>query len=125
MANPFIGEIRIFAGNFAPRDWAFCNGDLQLISQNSALFAILGTAYGGDGRTTFRLPNLSDRAPMHAGEGVGPGLTPRLVGQTGGATTETLTEAQMPQHSHPFLGSSNASSASPSRVVSAVTSAPS
>ena len=114
MPDPFIGEIKIFAGNFAPRNWAFCNGDLVAISQNTALFSLLGTTYGGDGRTTFALPNLEGRAPMHAGEGTGPGLTHRQLGQTGGATTTHLTVTQMPRHNHPVLGSSNATSAGPS-----------
>ena len=98
MADPFIGEIRIFAGNFAPRDWAFCDGSTLLIAQNQALFAVLGTTYGGDGRTTVGLPNLQGRAPMHAG--TGPGLTQRRLGQKGGAATETFTDAQMPSHTH-------------------------
>jgi len=98
VADPFIGEIRIFAGNFAIRDWAFCDGALLPISQFTALFSIVGTIYGGDGRTTFGLPDLTGRAPMHPGSG--PGLTPRSLGERGGATTETLTAAQLPPHSH-------------------------
>jgi len=94
MSEPFIAEIRIFAGNFAPPNWAFCNGQLLPIAQNTALFSLIGTIYGGDGRTNFALPNLQGRMPMHAGSG--PGLTPRNLGRSGGATTETLTEAQMP-----------------------------
>jgi microcystin-dependent protein len=102
MAEPFIGEIRIWANNFAPRNWAFANGQLLPIAQNTALFSIYGTIYGGDGRTTFGLPNLQDRAPMH--EGTGPGLSPRSLGQSGGTSTITLTEAQMPAHSHAAHG---------------------
>lgn len=102
MADPFIGEIRIFALNFAPRDWAFCNGGLLPIAQNTALFAIIGTTYGGDGRSTLGLPNLQGRAPMHAG--TGPGLTHRSLGQTGGVETVTLTEAQMANHAHVLAG---------------------
>ena len=98
MADPFIGEIRIFAGNFAPRGWAFCDGSTLSISQNQALFAVLGTTYGGDGRTTVGLPDLQGRAPMHAGTGTG--LTRRRLGEKGGAATETFTEAQMPSHTH-------------------------
>lgn len=98
MSEPFIAEIRIFAGNFAPRGFAFCNGQLLPIAQNTALFSIIGTIYGGDGRTTTGLPNLQGRAPMHPGSG--PGLTQRRLGETGGATTVTLTEAQMPNHNH-------------------------
>ncbi|MEL7450443.1 MAG: tail fiber protein [Pseudomonadota bacterium] len=98
MPDPFIGEIRMFAGNFAPRNWALCDGQLLPISQYSALFSLLGTHYGGDGRSTFGLPDLRGRAPMHAGQG--PGLTPRSVGQKGGEETVTLTEAQIPAHRH-------------------------
>jgi len=98
MSEPFIAEIRIFAGNFAPRGWAFCNGQLLPIAQNTALFSLIGTTYGGDGRTTTALPNLQGRAPMHPGGG--PGLTIRRLGEKGGNTTVTLTEAQMPQHTH-------------------------
>ena len=98
MSDPFIAEIRIFAGNFAPRSWAFCNGQLLPIAQNTALFSLVGTTYGGDGRTTFGVPNLQGRHPMHPGSG--PGLTPRRLGETGGASTHTLTEAEMPAHSH-------------------------
>lgn len=98
MANPFIGEIRIFAGNFAPRGWAFCDGSTLSIAQHSALYAVLGTTYGGDGRTTLGLPNLQGRAPMHAG--TGPGLTKRRLGEKGGAATEKFTDAQMPSHTH-------------------------
>ena len=98
MSEPFIAEVRIFATNFAPRGWAFCNGQLLSIAQNTALFSLVGTTYGGDGRTTFGLPNLKGRLPMHPGRG--PGLTSRKLGQTGGVTTVTLTEAQLPNHSH-------------------------
>jgi microcystin-dependent protein len=98
MSEPFVAEIRIFAGNFAPRGWAFCNGQLLPVSQNTALFSLIGTTYGGDGRTTTALPNLQGRAPMHPGRG--PGLTARRLGQRGGVETVTLTEAQMPNHNH-------------------------
>ncbi len=98
MSEPFIAEVRIFAGNFAPRSWAFCDGQLLPISQNTALFALVGTTYGGDGETTLALPDLQNRAPMHPGRG--PGLTQRRLGQRGGASTVALTEAQMPAHSH-------------------------
>ena len=100
MSEPFIAEIRIFAGNFAPRSWAFCDGQLLPISQNTALFSLIGTTYGGDGRTTTALPNLQGRAPMHPG--TGPGLTTRRLGEKVGTETVTLTEAQMAQHNHSF-----------------------
>ncbi len=98
MSEPFIAEIRIFAGNFAPRGWAFCNGQLLPVAQNTALFSLIGTTYGGDGRTTTALPNLQGRAPMHPGRG--PGLTSRRLGQRGGVEMVTLTEAQIPNHQH-------------------------
>jgi len=101
MSEPFIAEIRIFAGNFAPRSWAFCDGQLLPISQNTALFSLIGTTYGGDGRTTTALPNIQGRAVMHPGRG--PGLTARRLGQRGGSETVTLTEAQMPNHTHALM----------------------
>ena len=94
----FLGEIRFFAGNFAPRSWAFCEGQLLPISQNSALFSILGTIYGGDGRTTFALPDMRGRVAIGAGNG--PGLSDRREGAKGGSETNTLTTAQMPSHNH-------------------------
>ena len=98
MSEPFIAEIRIFAGNFAPRSWAFCDGQLLPIAQNTALFSLIGTTYGGDGRSTTALPDLQGRAPMHPGRG--PGLTSRRLGQRGGVERITLSEAQMPNHNH-------------------------
>jgi len=98
MSEPFIAEIRIFAGNFAPRGWAFCNGQLLPVSQNTALFSLIGTTYGGDGRTTTALPNMKGRSPMHPGRG--PGLTSRRLGQVLGSETVTLSEAQIPSHNH-------------------------
>ncbi|MDF2629721.1 MAG: microcystin dependent protein [Symbiobacteriaceae bacterium] len=96
--DPFIGEIKLFAGNFAPKGYALCNGQLVPLSQNTALFSILGVTYGGDGKTNFALPNLQGRAPMQAGQG--PGLTNRNLGETGGSTTVTLLTTQMPAHNH-------------------------
>lgn len=96
--EPFIGQIIIFGGNFAPRGWALCDGQLLAISENSALFSILGTTYGGDGRTTFGLPDLRGRVPMHAGSG--PGRTPRALGSASGSETNTLTVNQLPSHHH-------------------------
>ncbi len=101
MSNPFIGEIRMFAGNFAPAGWAFCNGALLPISENDALFNLIGTTYGGDGQTTFALPNLQSRVPVH----VGPGFA---LGQTGGEETVTLTTSQIPAHNHIAQCNSNA-----------------
>jgi len=98
MSEPFVAEIRIFAGNFAPRGWAFCDGQLLPIAENTALFSLIGTTYGGDGRTTTALPNLQGRAPMHPGRG--PGLTSRRLGERIGVETVTLSEAQIPSHSH-------------------------
>jgi microcystin-dependent protein len=97
-SEPFLGQITMFAGNFAPRGWAKCEGQLLQISQYSALFSILGTMYGGDGRTTFALPDLRGRTPI--GVGTGPGLTPRREGQRSGSETNTMTVQQMPSHNH-------------------------
>jgi microcystin-dependent protein len=112
MSEPFIAEIRIFAGNFAPRGWAFCNGQLLPIAQNTALFSLIGTTYGGDGRTTMGLPNLQGRAPMHPG--TGPGLTTRRLGESVGAPTVTLNTQEMPNHTHAVLGQGPANTNSPS-----------
>jgi len=98
MSEPFVGEIRMFAGNFAPRGWAFCDGQLLAVSQNDALFSLLGTIYGGDGRTTFGLPDLRGRIPIHAGHG--PGLSERRLSAKGGAEKVTLTVNQIPSHNH-------------------------
>lgn len=105
MSEPFLAEVRIFAGNFAPRGWAFCDGQLLPIAQNTALFSLIGTTYGGDGRTTTALPNPQGRAPMHPGRG--PGLTARRLGQRGGVETVSLSEAQMPGHSHSMQSDPN------------------
>src|SRR5437899_12703586 len=96
--TPFIGEIVMFAGNFAPRGWAFCNGQILSIAQNTALFSILGTTYGGNGQTTFALPDLRGRVPMHPGQG--PGLTNHTLGEVAGSETTTLLSSNMPQHTH-------------------------
>ena len=102
MSEPFVGEIRMFAGNFAPRGWAFCDGQLLAVSQNDALFSLLGTIYGGDGRTTFGLPDLRGRIPIHAGNG--PGLSDRRLGSKSGSENVTLTTNQIPSHTHRFQG---------------------
>jgi microcystin-dependent protein len=99
MSEPYIGEIRMFAGNFAPKNWALCNGQLLPISQNQALFSILGTTYGGDGRTNFALPDLRSRVPVHAGQGTG--LSNYVLGEQTGSEQHTLLASQMPVHSHP------------------------
>jgi microcystin-dependent protein len=110
--DPYIAEIRMFAGNFAPRGWAFCNGQILSITQNTALFSLLGTTYGGNGQTTFGLPNLQGRLPMHPG--AGPGLTPRSLGETSGIETLTLLQSQIPSHTHQARASTeDANSATP------------
>ncbi len=103
MADPFVAEIRIFPFNFAPTGWAFCNGQLLPISQNTALFSLLGTTYGGDGKSTFALPGLQDSAPLHPGQGQG--LSLYDLGQTGGEQFVTLLESEMPLHNHSMLAS--------------------
>ena len=109
MADQFISEIRIFAGNYPPAGWAFCNGQLLLISQHQILFKLIGTTYGGNGTTNFAVPNLGGRVPMHFG--TGPGLTPRVRGETGGAEEVTLTSQQIPSHTHSLIASTAAGNA--------------
>ena len=104
MADPFVAEIRIFPFNFAPRGWAFCNGQLLPLSQNTALFSLLGTTYGGNGQSNFALPNLQGSAPMHPGQG--PGLSLHDLGETGGSQTVTLLTSEMPSHPHTLMASS-------------------
>jgi microcystin-dependent protein len=98
MAQPYVGEIRMFGGNFAPVGWAFCNGQALPISENEVLFQLIGTTYGGDGQETFNLPNLQGRVPIHMGSGF-------TIGQSGGVSSVTLSSQQMPAHGHPLLGS--------------------
>jgi microcystin-dependent protein len=98
MADPFVAEIRIFGFNFAPTGWAFCGGQILPISQNTALFSLLGTTYGGNGQSTFALPNMEGNAPMHPGQG--PGLSLHDLGETGGSPTVTLLASEMPSHQH-------------------------
>jgi microcystin-dependent protein len=106
MSQPFVGEIRMFAGNFAPANWAFCDGQLLAISENTALFSLLGTTYGGDGQTTFALPNLQSRLPLH--QGTSPGGFQYVMGQTGGEENVTLSVSQMPAHDHAFVSTVSA-----------------
>jgi microcystin-dependent protein len=100
MADPFVAEIRIFPFNFPPKGWAFCNGQLLPLSQNTALFSLLGTTYGGDGKSTFALPDMQGNAPMHPGQG--PGLSLHDLGETGGSETVTLLQSEIPAHSHAY-----------------------
>ena len=113
MSQPFIGEIRMFAGNFAPVGWSFCNGAIIPIDQNDALFNLIGTTYGGDGQTTFALPNLQSRIPVH----VGPGFA---LGQSGGVESVTLTTSQIPAHSHVPQAQSQAATTNVSSPANAV-----
>ena len=101
MADPFVAEIRIFPFNFAPKGWAWCNGQILPLSQNTALFSLLGTTYGGDGKSNFALPNMQGSAPMHPGQG--PGLSLHDLGETGGSETVTLLQSEMPQHNHSVM----------------------
>jgi microcystin-dependent protein len=102
MAQPYVGEIRMFAGNFNPNGWAFCNGALLPISENETLFQLIGTTYGGDGESTFGLPNLQSRVPIHMGTGGGSSFT---IGEMGGVESVTLTTQQIPSHNHAFIAS--------------------
>jgi microcystin-dependent protein len=122
MGQPYVGEIRMFGGNFAPVGWAFCNGQPLPISENDVLFQLIGTTYGGDGESTFNLPNLNGRAPLHQG-GLN-GIT-YTIGQAAGVESVTLTTQQIPNHSHPLLGTSDVASVNPStnNVLAATTGA--
>ncbi len=111
MSDQFVGEVRLFGCNFAPTGWATCDGQLMPISQNTALFSLIGTYYGGDGRSTFALPDLRDRLAVGAGGGAG--LTHREVGETGGSAAETLAEAQMPPHGHGLMAALSPTTTSP------------
>ncbi|HUQ05936.1 MAG TPA: tail fiber protein [Kofleriaceae bacterium] len=104
MSQPFVGEIRMFAGNFAPAGWEFCHGQLLAISENEVLFQLIGTTYGGDGESTFALPDLQSRVPIHAGTGGGGSY---ILAETGGAETVTLSTNQIPAHSHQVLASTD------------------
>ena len=108
--DPLLASILLFAGNCAPRGWALCDGQILAINQNQALFALLGTTYGGDGRTTFALPDLRGRVPIHMGQG--PGLTNYVIGQTGGTENTTLLATNLPPHTHPLIATFEAGSTS-------------
>jgi microcystin-dependent protein len=121
VSSPFIGEIRMFAGNFAPAGWMFCDGQLLPISENDALFTLIGTTYGGDGEETFALPNLQSRVPIHMGNNAG---TTFQIGEMAGVEAVTLTSQQIPTHTHPFMATINpASSNSPTNTLPALTEA--
>jgi microcystin-dependent protein len=120
-ASPFVGEICMFAGNYAPRGWAFCNGQLLPIAQYEALFVLLGTTYGGDGQNTFALPDLRSRVPLHAG--LGPGLSNRTLGEASGTESVTLLSTQLPAHNHTVtlnVSTGPANTANPAAAVMAV-----
>ncbi len=124
MSQPYIGEIRLFAGNFEPAGWMICDGRPLPISENDALFTLLGTTYGGDGETTFNIPNLQSRVPIH--QGTGSGLSSHILGETGGAEEVTLTVQQIPIHTHPagcVGGTNTGTAASPGGNVWAAQSA--
>lgn len=123
MSEPFLAEIKMFGGNFAPRGWAFCQGQILSIAQNTALFSLLGTTYGGNGQTTFALPDLRGRYPMQPGQG--PGLSPRTLGEQGGSESVTLITNQMPAHNHLLNASTeDAGVKNPTGQVLATTTAP-
>lgn len=125
MSEPFIAEIRMFAGNYAPRGWAFCSGQILSIAQNTALFSLLGTVYGGNGQNTFALPDLRGRVPV--GTGIGPGLPGINLGQLAGSPTHTLLQTEMPAHVHtvaPRASSDDATAKNPSGAVPAGTAGP-
>jgi microcystin-dependent protein len=122
MSTPFIGEVRLFGGGFAPNGWMLCQGQLLPIAENEALFQLIGTIYGGDGETTFALPDLRGRVPLHGGQG--PGLSPYSLGEQGGTEAVTLTAAQMPRHTHALIASpAAASGAAPGGALLAATAA--
>lgn len=121
MSDPYIGEIRMFGGNYAPAGWALCNGQILSISEYNILFSLIGTTYGGDGQSTFALPNLQGRIPIHAGKG--PGLSSRVLGQMGGSEAVVLAPSQVARHDHGFAASTDAAtSANPAGNVLAMAS---
>ena len=122
MSDPFVAEIRLGGFNFAPKGWAFCDGQLMPLSQNTALFSLLGTTYGGDGKSNFSLPDLRGRMPMHPGQG--PGLSLHDLGETGGTETVTLLESEIPRHTHQALAASPADPAAASPAGATLGAAP-
>src|SRR3712207_1906777 len=124
MAQPYVGEIRMFGGNFAPRGWQFCDGSPLSIAENEVLFQLIGTTYGGDGEETFNVPNLSARLPIHQGQG--PGLSSYIIGESGGVTSVTLTTQQLAGHSHQIQATQNLgnSSNAQNRVLATGTNVP-
>src|ERR1700759_4571679 len=118
MANPFVAEVQAVGFNFAPRGWVLCAGQLMAISQNTALFSLLGTFYGGDGKSTFALPNLQGRYPLHAGASAGPGLTQRSVGENEGAELVAVSKDQIPAHTHTVNAASSATTGTPDGTTS-------
>ncbi|MES2611707.1 MAG: tail fiber protein [Pseudomonadota bacterium] len=119
MSESFVGEIRIFAGNFPPRGWAFCQGQMLPISGNEVLYTLIGTTYGGDGQSTFALPDLRSRAPIHQGQG--PGLSNYVLGQSGGVESVTLLNSQLPQHTHGLAYGGSGTQASPQSGLPSIT----
>jgi microcystin-dependent protein len=115
MGQPYVGEIRMFAGNFAPNGWMFCEGQTMPISENEVLFQLIGTTYGGDGQETFNLPNLASRIPIHMG--TGPDGTTYQIGEMAGTEQETLSTQQIPSHNHPLIASTAASTLSPANAL--------
>lgn len=115
MANPYVGEIRMFGGNFAPSGWMFCSGQLLPISENETLFQLIGTTYGGDGQSTFALPDLQGRVPLHMGQG--PGLQNYQLAETGGVESVTLTANQLPAHPHPVRTAATGQTVSPAGAI--------
>ena len=115
MAQPFLGQLAMFAGNFAPLGWAICNGQTLAISENPALFQLLGTTYGGDGQNTFNLPDLRSRVPVHQGQGQG--LSNYVIGQLAGVETVTLLTQQLPSHTHPLKAAASANSSTPANTL--------
>lgn len=121
MGTPFVGEIRLFGGNFAPSGWGFCDGSLQSIAENETLFQLIGTTYGGDGQSTFALPDLRGRVPLHFGQG--PGLGSYIIGETGGTEQVTLSPQQIPSHTHPMVATATGQADTPqNNVMATVTS---